>query len=45
MRDAYQEFDSESKINWKIFQVIWPYLLEFKTRIVIALVCVALHGQ
>ncbi len=42
MRDAYQEFDSESKINWKIFQVIWPYLLEFKTRIVIALVCLVL---
>lgn len=42
MRDAFQEFDSDSKINWKIFQVIWPYLLEFKTRIVIALACLVL---
>jgi len=42
MRHGYQEIDSERKINWKIFQVIWPYLLEYKVRIVIAIACLVL---
>ena len=42
MRQLYQEIDSERKINWKIFQVIWPYLLEYKVRIVIAIACLVL---
>ena len=42
MRHGHQEIDSERKINWKIFQVIWPYLLEYKVRIVIAIVCLVL---
>ncbi|ETN92414.1 Lipid A export ATP-binding/permease protein MsbA [Gammaproteobacteria bacterium MOLA455] len=37
-----QDFDPASKINWKIFQVIWPYLLEYKVRIGIAIVCLVL---
>jgi len=42
MRHGHQEIDSERKINWKIFQVIWPYLLEYKVRIVIAIACLVL---
>ena len=37
-----QDFDPAKKINWKIFQVIWPYLLEYKVRIGIAIVCLVL---
>ena len=37
-----QDFDPANKINWKIFQVIWPYLLEYKVRIGIAIVCLVL---
>ena len=37
-----QDFDPGKKINWKLFQVIWPYLLEYKFRIGIAVVCLVL---
>ena len=37
-----QDFDPANKINWKIFQVIWPYLLEYKVRIGIAIACLVL---
>ncbi len=34
--------NADRKINWKVFQTIWPYLLEYKTRIGIALACLVL---
>jgi len=37
-----QDFDPGKKINWKLFQIIWPYLLEYKLRIGIAIVCLVL---
>jgi ATP-binding cassette subfamily B protein len=37
-----QDFDPGKRINWKIFQVIWPYLLEYKVRIGIAIACLVL---
>jgi ABC-type transport system involved in Fe-S cluster assembly fused permease/ATPase subunit len=37
-----QDFDPDKRINWKIFQVIWPYLLEYKVRIGIAIACLVL---
>jgi ABC-type transport system involved in Fe-S cluster assembly fused permease/ATPase subunit len=37
-----QDLDPKQKINWKLFQVIWPYLLEYKFRIGIAVVCLVL---
>ena len=37
-----QDFDPGKKINWKLFQIIWPYLLEYKFRIGIAVVCLVL---
>jgi ABC-type transport system involved in Fe-S cluster assembly fused permease/ATPase subunit len=37
-----QDFDPDKKINWKLFQIIWPYLLEYKFRIGVAVACLAL---
>ena len=34
--------NSQSKISWKVFAVIWPYLLEYKLRIAIAIGCLVL---
>ena len=42
MRHTIQQSDSENTLNWKIVQLIWPYLLEYKSRIVIALACLVL---
>ncbi|WP_340680409.1 ABC transporter ATP-binding protein/permease [Paraglaciecola sp.] len=30
---------NDGPINWKIFQQLWPYLLEFKQRVALALLC------
>jgi ATP-binding cassette subfamily B protein len=27
------------KLNWQVLQLLWPYLLEFKGRVVLALLC------
>ena len=32
----------DQKIHWRVFQIIWPYLLEYKTRIFWAVVCLVL---
>ncbi|EAS47540.1 ABC transporter, ATP-binding protein [gamma proteobacterium HTCC2207] len=37
-----QDFDPDKKINWKLFQIIWPYLLEYKFRIGLAVACLVL---
>jgi ABC-type transport system involved in Fe-S cluster assembly fused permease/ATPase subunit len=37
-----QDFDPDKKINWKLFQIIWPYLLEYKFRIGVAVACLVL---
>ena len=34
--------DSQSKISWKVFAIIWPYLLEYKLRVAIAISCLVL---
>jgi ATP-binding cassette subfamily B protein len=33
------DFDPNTKIDWAIIKQIWPYLLEYKARIVLALLC------
>ncbi|KXI27615.1 ABCB family ABC transporter ATP-binding protein/permease [Paraglaciecola hydrolytica] len=30
---------NDGPVNWKIFQQLWPYLLEFKQRVALALLC------
>ena len=37
MRSSDYAVDAEKKINWKVFQIVWPYLLEYRSRIMIAL--------
>ena len=42
MRSSDYAADAEKKINWKVFQIVWPYLLEYRSRIMIALVFLVL---
>ena len=37
MRSSDYATDAEKKINWKVVQIVWPYLLEYRSRIMIAL--------
>ncbi len=37
MRPRNHSFDPRTKVNWRVFALIWPYLLEYKRRIAIAL--------
>ena len=37
MRPRNPTFDPRTKVNWQVFKLFWPYLLEYKRRIVIAL--------
>ena len=37
MRSSDYAADAEKKINWKVFQIVWPYLVEYRSRIIIAL--------
>lgn len=39
MRDMGNDFNPESRIDWQVIKQIWPYLLEFKARVGLALVC------
>jgi len=38
MRSSGQQIDTQTTINWKILKQLWPYLTEFKGRIILALV-------
>ena len=42
MRHGDYDSEGQSKISWKVFAVIWPYLLEYRLRIVVAISCLAL---
>lgn len=37
MRHRNYDYDPKAKVNWHIFRLIWPYLLEYKQRIAVAL--------
>lgn len=39
MRGMRSDFDPNTKIDWSVVKQIWPYLLEYKARIVLALLC------
>jgi ATP-binding cassette subfamily B protein len=39
MRGMGNDYDPNKEVNWSIVKQIWPYLTEFKTRVVIALLC------
>jgi len=42
MRPGDYGSDSQIKISWKVFAIIWPYLLEYKLRVAIAISCLVL---
>lgn len=37
MRHRQYSLDPDAKFNWQVFKLIWPYLLEYKRRIGVAL--------
>lgn len=39
MRGMRSDFEPSGKIDWSVIKQIWPYLLEYKARIVLALLC------
>lgn len=39
MRGMRSDFDPDTKIDWSVIRQVWPYLLEYKARIVLALLC------
>ena len=39
MRPNRFPLDADAPINWRIFYQVWPYLTEFKGRILLAMIC------
>ncbi|MDC8831763.1 ABCB family ABC transporter ATP-binding protein/permease [Alteromonas gilva] len=39
MRPHRQPIDPDTPIKWQVFRQLWPYLLEFKQRVFMALLC------
>ena len=39
MRSNRHHHNEDTPINWRIFLQLWPYLMEFKTRVALALLC------
>ena len=42
MRSSGQEIDTQSSIDWGVLKQLWPYMTEFKGRIVLALIFMVL---
>ncbi len=42
MRHGQFDHTQNHRINWRVVKVLWPYLLEFKTRVALALGCLLL---
>ena len=42
MRSSDYADNAEQKINWKVFQFVWPYLFKYKSRIALAFGCLVL---
>ncbi|MBL4827350.1 MAG: metal ABC transporter permease, partial [Spongiibacteraceae bacterium] len=42
MRHGNYSDESGTKINWQILKTIWPYLMDYKPRVLAALVCLVL---
>lgn len=39
MRPSHYADNADSAINWRVILLIWPYLLEYKRRIGLAIIC------
>lgn len=42
MRTMRSDFDPNQKVDWSVVKKVWPYLLEFKHRVILALGCLVL---
>lgn len=42
MRHSNFDSEPESRMNWHVIKVIWPYLMEHKPRVLLALLCLVL---
>jgi len=42
MQHGNYEDEPNQKINWHIFRIIWPYLMEYRNRVLLALGCLIL---
>lgn len=42
MRHGNYEDEPNQKINWQIIKIIWPYLMEYRSRVLLALGCLIL---
>jgi len=42
MRSSDYADNAEQKINWKVFQFVWPYLFKYRSRIALAFGCLVL---
>jgi ABC-type transport system involved in Fe-S cluster assembly fused permease/ATPase subunit len=42
MRHGNYSDDSDKSINWNVIKIIWPYLLDYWQRVVVALCCLVL---
>lgn len=42
MRTMRSDFDPNQKVDWSVVKKVWPYLLEFKHRVMLALGCLVL---
>ena len=42
MRHGNYDNESNTKINWYVLRVIWPYLMEYRSRVLLALLCLIL---
>ena len=42
MQHGNYEVDLQQKINWQVIRIIWPYLMEHRTRVFFALGCLVL---
>lgn len=42
MRTMRSDFDPNQKVDWSVVKKVWPYLLEFKYRVILALGCLVL---
>ncbi len=39
MRPSHYAEEADRAINWRVLALIWPYLLEYRSRITLALLC------
>ncbi|TAA47466.1 ABCB family ABC transporter ATP-binding protein/permease [Corallincola spongiicola] len=42
MRQRHAPTDPNAKINWAVIKMLWPYMLEFKRRVGLAVLCLML---